>query len=191
MWGAKGSGKSTTFTKLAYKYLKKGYDVYTDDLSCTIKGVRLFNPRDLGFCYPKGEKQVLFIDEGGILYNNRSFAKFKEEWNEFYKLQRHAHCLVYIGSQTYDIDLKLKNLCDQMFRVRTWCKWLVCARRVIVKEEPIKNLTTGATDFVQTTSFAFPIPFLTIKYTAIPRWEKYHDSFKLPDRPELPYREID
>ena len=35
MWGAKGSGKSTTFTKLAYKYLKKGYDVYTDDLSCT------------------------------------------------------------------------------------------------------------------------------------------------------------
>ena len=33
-------------------------------------------------------------------------------------------------------------------------------------------------------------PFWNWKYTYIPKWSKYFDSFQIPDLPKLPYREI-
>lgn len=185
-FGQKGSGKSTMFTKLCAKYIKKGFTVYSDEIN-NIPGVRYFDPSRLGFELPPA-KSVIFVGEGGILYDNRQFSKFKKEWLEFYKYQRHCKCIVYIGSQCWDIDKKIKDLVDASYYVRTRFNCLICARQINTKVEPVRtNGSDSATTIENTLSFAFPIPFLTIKYCWLPRWYKLHNSFELPERPELQY----
>ena len=190
VFGKKGSGKSTYFTKEALKHLKKGWTVYTDS-PMNIKGVRLFNPEELGEFLPP-PKSVIFIDEGGLIYNNRNFKNFKKTWLEFYKLQRHARCKVFVGSQTFDIDLKLRDLTDEMYICRKYLGVLVCLGRVLKYPTVINtsdNGTGGVADQYELESplLAF---FGSRKFVWIPRWYKLHDSFSMPEREEISYTEL-
>lgn len=187
VFGKKGSGKSTFFTKEALKYVKKGWTVYSDS-PMNIAGVRLFDPTDLGACLPP-PKSVIFIDEGGLIYNNRNFKNFKKEWLEFYKLQRHAKCKVYVGSQTFDIDLKLRDLTDEMFICRKYLGVLVCLGR-INKFPTVINTTENGSGGVAD-QYELESPLLALfgsrRFVWIPRWYKLHDSYAMPSRPPLLY----
>lgn len=190
VFGKKGSGKSTFFTKEALRLSKRGWTVYSDS-PMNIEGVRLFDPRDLGECLPP-PKSVIFIDEGGLIYNNRNFKNFKQSWLEFYKLQRHAKCKVYVGSQTFDIDLKLRDLTDSMYICRKYLGVLVVLGK-IDKYPTVINTTENGTGGVAD-QYELESPLLALfgsrKFVWIPRWYKLHDSYSLPVRPLLDYTEI-
>ena len=116
IFGKKGSGKSSYLCKLARKYQKKGYVVYTNMLDCTVPKVRIIDTEDLGEFVPI-ENSCILLDEVGMLYDNRNFRNFKPAVRDFFKLQRHYKCVVYLASQSFDIDKKLRDLCDDMLQL--------------------------------------------------------------------------
>ena len=111
VFGKKGSGKSTFLIKKGYKYQKKGYTVYTNMLDCMLPGARIVDLEILGEFTPDA-RSVCLWDEVGMIYDNRQFKQFKPATRDWYKLQRHYKCIVYLASQTWDVDAKLRNLTD-------------------------------------------------------------------------------
>ena len=113
IFGKKGSGKSTLLTRLAIKYLKQGRIVYSNT-PVFYPGIRLFNVDDLGrYTFPP--YSVVFIDECGMIWDNRDYRNFRNDVRDWFKLQRHHKVTVYLFSQTFDIDIKLRNLTDLMY----------------------------------------------------------------------------
>lgn len=105
LFGAKGSGKNTFLTKQAIKYNKLGYTVYSDS--------EIFNTYKLDtdwigkYDFPRNS--VLLIQEAGITWDNRNFKTFPQQVRDFFKLQRHKGVIVYLASQSFDIDKKLRQ----------------------------------------------------------------------------------
>ena len=85
VFGKKGSGKTTLIAKLTVKYLRRGWKVYS---TVPIPGALLFNAKDIGKVMFDANT-VMFIDEGGILFDNRNFKAFREDTRDWFKLQRH------------------------------------------------------------------------------------------------------
>lgn len=126
VFGKKGSGKTTFLAKMAYKYLKKGYPVYSTE---QIPGVIQFDVEKIGYVtFP--ENAVIFIDEVGMIWDNRNFKTFKPEVRDYFKYQRHEKHIVYLFSQTFDIDIKLRNLTDAMYLCTCKFGWLSIARQI-------------------------------------------------------------
>ena len=61
---------------------------------------------------------VLFVDEVGLVHDNRSFKTFPQECAEFYKYQRKNKLIIYMASQTVDIDKKIRDLADYHILLR-------------------------------------------------------------------------
>lgn len=91
------------------KYLKKGWTVYTDIDNCNLPGVRIMNAMDLSDFAP-AENSAIFLDEAGILFDNRNFKNFNSGLRDFFKLQRKYKCRVFLNSQSFDIDKKFVML---------------------------------------------------------------------------------
>ena len=103
--GNKGTGKSAYMTHLAYKYNKKGYNVFTN--------YGIFNQlKNNYYDYDYPPNSVLFIDETGLIHDNRAFKSFPPACTEFYKYQRKNKLIIYLASQTIDIDKKIRDLAD-------------------------------------------------------------------------------
>ena len=67
VFGKKGAGKTTLLTKIAIKYLKEGYRVFS---TVEIFGCYKLDPSDIGFVqYPPNS--VLLIDEVSLIWDNR------------------------------------------------------------------------------------------------------------------------
>ena len=179
IFGKKGSGKSTLLTKLALQYIKAGRPVYA---SVPVPGAYLFDPLRIGFDdIPRGA--VIFIDEVGMIWDSRDFKGFKKEYRDYFKLQRHYHHTVYLFSQSFDIDKKLRDLTDQMYLVRCYFNVFSIARRIN------KNITivhadsgTGESHLADDMQFDSLLLFWagSIKLTYVPRYVKYFDSFDAP-----------
>lgn len=183
IFGKKGSGKSTYLVKIAIKYLRKGYVVYTSMADMKISGLRLIDPEFLGDFVPD-ERSVLLLDEAGTLYDNREFKRFKNSTRDFYKYQRHYKCIVYLASQTWDIDKKLRDLTDSMFLH-------VCLFNVIsVGKRIVRRVTLTESTSEAESRIADNLKFAAIWYwsfTYIPKYVKYFDSYNVPVKPKLNY----
>lgn len=126
VFGKKGSGKTTFLAKTAYRYLKKGWRVYSTE---KVPGVIQFDVDVIGkVTFP--EKSVLLLDEVGMIWDNRNFKNFKTEVRDYFKFQRHEKHIVYLFSQTFDVDLKLRNLTDGMYLCTCKFGWLSIARKI-------------------------------------------------------------
>lgn len=184
VFGKKGSGKSTYMVKLTAKYLKKGWKVYATN---HIPGAFYFSPEDIGkYHFP--ENSVLLIDEVGMIWDNRNYKGFKPEVRDWFKLQRHYRCCVYLFSQTWDIDIKLRNLTDKLYLMINYGNCLtVCKeiKRKITVVKPSENAESRIADELIISPF-FLAPFGARHYIWIPRWSKYFDSF---DAPKLKLKE--
>lgn len=183
-FGKKGAGKSTYMVKLTSIYLKKGWHVFATN---PIPGAYLFDPADIGkFQFP--DNSVILIDEVGMVWDNRQYKDFKPAVRNWFKLQRHYKCCVYLFSQTWDIDIKLRNLTDKLYLMINYGNCLtVCKeiKRRITVVKPSENAESRIADELIISPF-FLAPFGARHYVWIPKWSKYFDSFAAPslDRKE-------
>ncbi len=188
VFGKKGSGKSTLMVRLAYQFLRKGWSVY-----CTEKldGCYWIDYRDIGYKNIP-PNSLLLIDEVGMLYDNRNFKEFKPAVRDWFKLQRHYRVRVYMFSQSFDVDKKLRDLTDDMYLCRNFARVFSYAKRILRKTVLVKPLGDSPSRIDEELRFDFFLfwPFGSRILTYIPKWAKYFDSHNCPDLPDASWRLI-
>lgn len=186
IFGKKGSGKSTLMTKIAVKALKKKKCVYS---STPIPGCYLIDPTtDIGFNHIPPDS-VILIDEVGTIWDNRNFKAFKPEVRDYFKYQRHYRHTVYLFSQTFDVDIKLRNLTDNMYLVRSFMNVFSVARRVNRTIKIVHPSAEGESRIADDMEFDNILLFWAgaVKFTFIPAWIKYFDSFSTKELTDKEY----
>lgn len=186
IFGKKGSGKSTLMVRLAYEYLSKGWSVF-----CTepLDGCFLLNYEDIGV-YQFPPNSCILIDEVGMIWDNRNFKAFRPEVRDWFKLQRHYRCRVFLFSQTFDVDKKLRDLTDDMYlvenrlRVISWAK-RICRRTVLTKPQ---GDSPARIDEELRFDFLLFWPYGARICTWIPQYAKFFNSHAVP---ELKEKEFD
>lgn len=182
VFGKKGSGKSTLLTKLALKYHKKGWTVYSTEYTpCSYH----IDYNDIGFVH-LNEHSVLLIDEVGMIWDNRQYKNFKPQVRDFFKLQRHYKIKCFLFSQTFDIDKKLRDLTDHMFLIINVFSVFSYGKRInkkIVLTEATGDQPSSIAENLKFDSFLlFWAGSRT--FTFIPRYAKYFNSFDAPVLPQ-------
>lgn len=192
VFGKKGSGKTTFLAKSAYRYIRAGRQVYS---TVYVPGAYLFDVRQMGSVeFPRDS--VIFIDEVGMIWDNRNFKSFRPEVRDWFKLQRHYNNTVYLFSQTFDIDIKLRNLTDAMYLCTCKFGFLSIARRI--KRDIVIVDPTGESESRIADSLEFVPIWLSLfgarsaVFTYISKWVKLFDSFEAPELPPVKadYQEI-
>lgn len=186
VFGKKGSGKSSYLAKKALFYLKRRYVVYSNMDDLHLPGVRLIDARDLGEFVPV-PRSVVLLDEVGMLYDNRNYKEFKPAVRDFFKLQRHYQCIVYLASQSYDVDKKLRDLTDDMCLTTKLFPWLGLVRPIIKKIGLVEASSQGESRIVDNLKFRWIFAW---RFTFLPRYARYFDSFRLPEHQYLNYTEV-
>lgn len=178
IFGKKGSGKSTYMSILAKKYRDKGWHVFSNtDIAFSTR----IDIHELGHVVTP-DHSVLLIDEVGMIWDNRNFKNFKEEVRDYFKLQRHYRTIVYLFSQTFDIDLKLRVLTDAMYLVSNPLPPISMLRKIkrtlcIVQPTPdAEGRIADSLEFVPIFLSLFGAQ--SIKLIWLPKWFKYFDSFE-------------
>lgn len=185
VFGKKGSGKTTLMTKIAIQDLRKGKNVYA---TIQIPGVRRFDVNNVGeFTFPPNS--TVLIDEVGIIWDNRNYKKFKESVRDYFKFQRQYKNTVYLFSQAFDVDVKLRNLTDGMYICTCHFNFLSVARKL--KRNIVIVNPDGENEARLADGIEFEPIFLSlfgaksIRVTYIPRWVKYFKSFDPPALPSM------
>lgn len=171
--GKKGSGKTCDIAKRALKAQKKGKKVYS---SIEIPGCHVFNPLDLNQ-YTFEENSLVLIDEVGLIWDNRDFKSFEKGVNTWFKYSRQYKIQVYLYSQAFDIDLKIRNLCDQLILMQRIGK--ITLLRPIVKKLGISTDQNGNGNLVDTYAFSWVFDW---KFNYMPRYYGLFKSFNPPKR---------
>lgn len=187
VFGKKGSGKTTLLVRLAVKFSNKGWHVYsTEDIA--VPGVRKFDVNMIGrktFDF----HSIILIDEVGMIWDNRNFKSFAEEVRDWFKLQRHYKCKVYLFSQSFDIDKKLRDLTDGLYlcstklRVFSWAKRIHRSITLTKSEADKESRISEDLEF----DSIFSWPFGGRILTWIPRYAKYFDSHVVPSMDPMPF----
>lgn len=190
VFGKKGSGKTTLIVKLAQQSLRKHKIVYS---TIDIPGCRTFDVQLIGkYNFP--ENSVVFIDEVGMIWDNRDYKNFRSDVRDWFKLQRHNKVTVYLFSQTFDVDVKLRNLTDYMYLVQNHFGILSIARKIkrgIVIVNPDGQSEARIADSLEFEPFILSLFGLRSQiWTWIPHWTKYFNSFELPFRPGMPFTAV-
>lgn len=183
IFGPKGSGKSTLLVKYMIRYAKKGWNIYTDMEGVNIDGVRFFPFSALELSAPP-PKSAIFLDEVGITMDNRKFKTFSDGLRDLFKLQRHFQLVIFCNSQSYDVDIKVRNLVDTMILQTNILNLIGVSRPIIKKTCLVEASSQGESRIADNLKFA---SFLSIRLTWLPKYHKYFNSFHKVKRPELPY----
>lgn len=174
----KGGGKTTTLTKLAIKHLRSGWTVYT---TFPVPGCYFIDYKDIG-PYEFADRSCIIIDEVGMIWDSRDFKNFENVVRDWFKLQRHRHCKCYMASQDFDVDKKLRKLCDNMylleskFRIFSYGKRI--DRTVGIVEATGDSESRLVDQLVYAPAWLFLFGSRTLTY--IPRWVPYFNSFEAP-----------
>lgn len=175
IFGKKGCGKTTLLTKLALEYNKKGWPVFSTE---KIPGTYLIHPEDVGYV-ELPENSLLLMDEVGMIYDNRQFKNFKPEVRDWFKLQRHRKVRVYLFSQTFDIDKKLRDLTDEMYLVEKKFRVFSYSKRILKRTVLNKSTAESPSKLDEDLVFDSFLLFWcgSRRLTFIPFYAKYFDSF--------------
>lgn len=183
IFGKKGCGKTTMITKLAKQHSKKGWLCFS---TVEVPFAHYISADFIGeYWFP--ENSVLFCDEVGMLWDNREYRSFKTSVRDWFKFQRHNKVKVYLFSQTFDIDKKLRDLTDAMyllvnkFRVFSYGKKI---SKIIVLNKSSAEAPSTISEDLQFEPFLF-FWLGTRTLTFIPFWSRYFDSHSRLDIPDL------
>lgn len=174
IFGKKGCGKTTYMVKLSYRYLKRGWQVYTTDY---FPGTIHFEPEDFGYI-KFHEDSVVLMDEVGIIFDSRNFKSFKPEVRNLFKYQRHCRLRVYLFSQTFDVDAKIRILTDYMYYLVNYFNVLTVCKRIRTKMVVTKADGQSESRIAQQLMIDpfFLAPFGARDFVWIPKWTKYFNS---------------
>lgn len=183
--GKKGSGKTTWMVELIYKYLRRGWTVYAN---IDIPGVCYFDPKNIGeYTFPSGS--VVMIDEANLFWDNRKWKDVAASLIEWFRYQRQYRVKLYMFSQTFDIDKKLRSLCDDLYLVKNFARVFCWCKRI--RKWPDLKQAEGESearivDMIQYDTILL-WPFGSRHLVYIPKWAKYFKSYNPPQLPEIPY----
>lgn len=186
IFGKKGSGKSLFMVKFMLRYLRKGWTVYTDISDVNIPGVRLINAKDLDTFRPE-ENSVIFLDEVGITFDNRKFKTFTDGMRDYFKFQRKYKCIVYMNSQSFDVDKKIRDLIDRFYLATSLGNVISIYRPINRKVALVEASAQGESRVADNLVFA---PIWEWKFIFMPNYFKWFDSFEAPARELIPFKEI-
>lgn len=180
--GKKGSGKSTMLVRLAYQYLRKGWNVYTTEY---IEGTYHLDYSDIGQ-YNIPSNSVLLVDEVGMVWDNRKYKDFPDYLRDWFKYQRHEGVLVFLFSQTFDVDKKIRDLTDHMYLVQNKGRIFAYAKRILKDPTLIKPTAEGAARLDDELKFDSLFWFWcgSRMITFIPKYAKLFDSHSRLGLPE-------
>ena len=183
VFGKKGSGKSTLLTKLAIKYSRKKWSVWTTE---SIPGTHNIDDPKLIYRMDFPERSCILIDEVSLIWDNRDFKSMDKRVVEWFRYQRHHKCRVYFFSQTFDIDKKLRDLADDMFLVNKYFRVFVVAKHIVRKPVVVHPGPDSPARIDDDMVVDGPLLWLFGgRITAfIPYWSKFFDSHKLPGQQE-------
>lgn len=179
IFGKKGSGKSTLLAKYAARYREKGWNVFSTE---NILGTQLIRYEDIGHrSFPP--ESLIIIDEVGMIWDNRGFKNFDTAVRDFFKLQRHDHLAIVMASQTFDVDKKIRDLCDEMYLVKPFLRVWTFGRRILRVPCLVEATADGASRIDENLKFDSLLLFWagSVFFTFIPHWAQYFDSFAKRD----------
>lgn len=179
VFGKKGSGKSTLLTKLAIKYSRKKWSVWTTE---NIPGTHNIDDPKHIYRMDFPARSCILIDEVSLIWDNRDFKSMDKKVVEWFRYQRHHKCRVYFFSQTFDIDKKLRDLADDMFLVNKYFRVFVIAKHIVRRPVVVHPGPDSPARIDDDMVVDGPLLWLFGgRITAfIPYWSKYFDSHKLP-----------
>lgn len=186
IFGLKGAGKSTFMAKLMLADLKHGWTVYTNMTDIKIPGVRIIDTKELIENSPP-PKSALYIDEAGLVWDNRKFESFDKGYTAYFKLQRKYKNKVVMNSQALDVDKKIRDLVDKMYLVSNLFGVIGVARPL---RRTIKVLEAqGNSESRLALNLEFQSLFET-SFFWLPKYWRYFDSFNVAPRPQAVYTEV-
>lgn len=190
-FGKKGSGKSTLLSKIAYENLKKGKTVYSQEIMEFKIRTKPFHKKEYFstvsfepsriYSYSFSPGSVILIDEASLLWSNRDFKNFDKGIVEWFQQQRKYKVSVHLFSVSFDIDKKIRDLCDEMYIVQKFLRVFSVARHVVRKPvivHPVGDAPASIQDDIIEDGLLLA-PFGGMKFTFIPKWTKYFDSFRV------------
>lgn len=208
LYGRKGSGKSVFLARIANRYRRPSFfkrffvPRYGDpNPSYNAEGRIVYSNVPIAGCvplpvdfykysYPAGS--VLLIDEGGIVFNSRSFSSFPKKAILWFKLQRHIGVTVWLTSQAPDVDLIIRNLADAIYIIRGlgFMSYMQEYKRKIVVQRAESSKGSGGSivdDYVP----VFVTQGLTLTINRL--YYRLFDSFEVPKSltPVDTYKNID
>lgn len=178
IFGKKGAGKSCYMVRKMLWYKRHGWNVYTDMADVRIPGVRIIQIAHLEHFRPL-PRSAVFLDEVGISMDNRSFKSFPPGLRDFFKYARKMKLVVFMNSQAYDVDKKVRDTTDSMLLMQAIGSFLCIARpirRSITLTAPSAESESRIADVL---SFG---PIWTWRFYYMPAYFRYFDSLAMPDR---------
>lgn len=185
IFGKKGSGKSCYLVNQLIRYQKKGFTCYTDML-VNIPGVRIITAEDLKKFRPV-ENSALFLDEVGLTWDNRNFKNFDKGLTEFFKLQRHFKCVVFMNSQSFDVDKKIRDVTDSMVLQSNIANVISVSRPIIRRVALVEATAEGDSRIADNLQFD---KLWHWRFYWMPKYFKYFDSHSIPEREYIPFNEV-
>lgn len=183
IFGKKGAGKSCYMVHEMLKLQKRGWTIYTDMQDVYIPGVRLTTVNDLVVGAPEPHSAI-FLDEVGISMDNRNYKSFPPGLRDFFKYLRKMKCRLYMNSQAYDVDKKVRDTVDSMV-LQTSLFNCISISRPIVRSVTLTESTAQADSRI-----ADDLRFTSVfswRFYWMPSYFKYFNSLEMPERPSLRY----
>lgn len=201
--GRPGCGKSTMYAKLAHNYLSRGFHVYgTDPITVYIKDRKTRKKipvqvkeikMDQLYRYQFPENSVILCDEAGTIFASRSWKSFDKRNISFFKRYRHDKLIIWFWSQSFDIDIVIRNLVSQFWICEKYLRCWTVARRLIMKPVVVHAQGDAPSsiqdDFVEDPKLLRPV-LGGMMVTFIPHWVNWFDSYEIPDS-QRALRDID
>lgn len=177
-FGRKGCGKSSTLQHLADKYNKRGWKCFCD-IGNTFQSFVTEIDCDVIYQYKLPHNSVVFIDEINLKWDNREFKKFDKRLQKYFRKQRHKKVKVIMFSQTYDCDLKIRNLADRLILLNKRFRVFSIGTPYVKSPVVLTSLETQnegriSDDFIK-------LPFWQKEFTFIPKWVNTYNSFEDDD----------
>lgn len=179
LMGLMGCGKTTYIAKKSIFYQKRGRTVYSN---VEIPGNIYFEPNHVVGKLSFKPNSVIFIDEVGTIWDNRDFAKFDKAVRDFFVYARQQRLTIYMFSQSYDIDKKIRDRNHGIFLIKRFCRVWSVARKVH-KVQSIGHNMEGSGTIIDDYQYASIIDCLLFggwEWTFIPRWTSYFESYNPP-----------
>lgn len=176
--GKKGAGKTTYLSRVGQSVLRSGVKVYAN---FRLSGAVYFDTADIdsgNYSFDYGS--VILIDEAGTVWDSRNYSKFSPYTRDFFKYQRKLGLTVYLASQTSDVDVKIRILCDDLLVFRPILNVFSFGRYYLNR---ICIVHPSADAEARITDDLVPVPLWTLlvggrpgRIMFLPRWASVFDT---------------